>query len=119
MIPGSALRKLSAITGLEAKKDADKCYRLDIAPSVALFAFVKDEQEACLILRQLNWQRVSRLVMDSQNWKCGVCGSIEGLSVHHKRFRSRWRRSDRPLDVPDNLVALCVTCHQKEHGIGK
>jgi len=115
MIPGSALRRLTSITGLQATKDAPKCYRLQIAPGVALFSFKDDEKEACSELRQLNWRRVSNIIFEKQCWKCGECGRRLGLSVHHKIFRSRWRPTDGPLDVEDQLVALCSSCHSAIH----
>ena len=117
MIPGSAIRKLEAQTGLVVEKTSDACYRINIAPSVALFAFVKDEKEACRILRDLNWKRVCGLVFAKQEWKCGKCCERSPLTCHHQLFRSRWRRSDGPLDVESNLIALCNSCHSSEHGI--
>lgn len=115
MIPGSALRKLSAITGLEASKEDEGCYRLSIAPGVAFFAFIKDEKEACEQLRKDNWRRVCLLKFESVGWKCERCTKMTGLTGHHKIYRSRWRRQDGPLDVVSNIEALCSSCHDGEH----
>lgn len=117
MIPGSAMRKLEAQTGLVVEKASDACYRINIAPSVALFAFVKDEKESCRILRDMNWKRVCGLVFAKQEWKCAECQKMTGLQGHHVKFKSRWRRSDGPLDVESNVRGLCQNCHSSEHGI--
>lgn len=115
MIPGSALRKLEAITGLEAKKVAAGCYGLYILPSCALFSFIDDEKAACEDLRTINLRRVNNLVMEKQEWKCAECGLLKPLQGHHVIFRSRWRRSMGPLDCVDNIRGLCAGCHTDEH----
>lgn len=116
MISGSALRRLSAITGLEALKESDGCYGLEISPSVKLFSFIKDEKTACEELRQVNWRRVCRIVFERQEWKCAECGQFGALQGHHVRFKSRWRRSDGPLDHESNVKGVDQSCHEKEHG---
>lgn len=115
MIPGSMLRKLEAITGLKASKSSPSCYRLDIAEGVAFFAMVKDEKEACAMLRADNWRRVVYMVSKAQEWRCKSCRQVKPLQGHHVLFRSRWRRIDGPLDVESNTHALCADCHQDEH----
>lgn len=115
MIPGSAIRKLSAMTGLVASKSAEACYRLDIAPGVAFFSFLKDEKEACNELRSYNLHRVSRIVFEKQEWKCNKCNQLLSLQAHHVIFRSRWRRSDGPLDCESNLIGICARCHSEIH----
>ena len=115
MIPGSALRRLSAITGLEAKKCADACYELYVTPDVALFSFLADEKDACNDLRTINLRRVSNIVFEKQEWKCAECQQVKPLSAHHVIFRSRWRPSMGPLDVESNLRGLCAEHHGDEH----
>ncbi len=115
MIDGSALRKLEAVTGLKTEKMESGGYRLEVAPGVAFFSFKKDEKEACKELREQNWRRVVRLACEAAGWKCVRCRGIKPLQGHHKIYRSRWTRSDGPLDVVSNVDALCDGCHGKEH----
>ena len=49
-------------------------------------------------------------VLERDNWRCQWCGQIEGLQVHHIQPRSRLGD-----DTDENLIALCVVCHQKAH----
>ncbi len=115
MIPGSAMRRLAAITGLEVRKEAEACFALIVSSGVSLFSMKSDEKEACKELREFNFRRVSHLVFEKQGWKCAECGRVLPLSAHHIRFRSRWRRSDGPLDVESNLSGLCAQDHESEH----
>jgi len=117
MIPGSALRKLSAITGLEASRESPSCYRLKITEDVSFFSFLEDERAACDMLRKMNWARVERNVFETQGWKCKRCGQVKPLQGHHVLFKSRWRRSDGPLDIESNIEGLDQACHGQEHGI--
>lgn len=116
MIPGSALRKLEAITGLEATK-LSVGYQLKYGPGVGFYSAKKDEKAACEELRRANWKRIQGIVGERQGWKCFQCGRLVPLQFHHQRFKSRWMRSDGPLDHEDNVIALDSACHGKEHGI--
>ncbi len=49
-------------------------------------------------------------VLDRDGWRCQLCGSSKNLQVHH--LKSRSKLGD---DALENLVTLCVTCHEKEH----
>jgi len=40
-----------------------------------------------------------------------VCGVMQNLEVHHKKFRSH--SGD---DSDDNLITLCNHCHKLAHG---
>jgi 5-methylcytosine-specific restriction endonuclease McrA len=40
--------------------------------------------------------------------KCGVCGEMEGLHIHHKD-------KDATNNSADNLIVLCGVCHKKIH----
>lgn len=115
MITGSAMRKLSAITGLEAKKLSPTCYGLYITPHVALFSFVADEKQACDQLRQQNWKRVTMLAFEKAGWTCMECHRIRPCEGHHINYRSRWSRDDGPLDVVENIRVLCSECHGNIH----
>ncbi len=115
MIPGSALRRLSAITGLEAKKLGDGVFALYMEPEVALVSFLKDEKEACAALRQNNLRRVNEIIFRKQAYKCADCGERVPLQGHHVNTRARWRPSDGPLDVESNIRGLCQVCHANAH----
>ena len=116
MIPGSALRKLEAMTGLEAT-NLSVGYQLKYGPGVGFFSAKKDEKDACEELRRANWKRIQGIVGERQGWKCFQCSKITELQLHHVIFRSRWKRSDGPLDHEDNCRFFCQRCHGKEHGI--
>lgn len=120
MIPGSALRRLVAITGLGAGHDVDGgfWYLAVIDPpkeNIFLKSFLKNEKAACQQLRDQNWARVTRIVFERQEWKCAKCHGVKALQGHHVRFRSRWRRCDGPLDHEDNILGECGECHGEEH----
>ena len=55
--------------------------------------------------RQLCYQ-----VLERDGWRCQVCGRAEDLQIHHIQPRSRLGD-----DSAENLIALCVMCHQKAH----
>ena len=49
-------------------------------------------------------------VLERDGWRCQSCGQIGDLQVHHILPRSRLGD-----DTAENLIALCVICHQKAH----
>jgi 5-methylcytosine-specific restriction endonuclease McrA len=54
-------------------------------------------------------ERLRELIRSRQDRKCAFCGEAEGaikLDVHHIDY-------DKTNSVPDNLIALCHTCHTK------
>ena len=53
------------------------------------------------------WYRV--LMRDG--WRCQSCGCLKNLQVHH--LESRAKLGD---DALDNLITLCVDCHERQHG---
>ena len=55
--------------------------------------------------RQLHLQ-----VLQRDGWRCQVCGRMNGLEVHHIRFRSQ--NGD---DSEENLITLCSECHRQMH----
>lgn len=116
MIPGSAIRKLVAITGCGVGTDGDGGFYFLFVDSATIFkSFLKDEKAACQDLRNQNWARVSKIVFEKQDWKCARCGQCRPLQAHHRIYRSRWRRSDGPLDVESNIEGLCEKDHGAEH----
>ncbi len=64
-----------------------------------------------------NWQEIANAVKEKADWKCSKCGadfkkdkSTRGnsLQVHH------WNRIPED-NRPENLVALCNSCHLAYH----
>jgi 5-methylcytosine-specific restriction endonuclease McrA len=51
-----------------------------------------------------------REVLSRDNWRCQSCGRAGELQVHHLRFRSALG-----ADNTENLITLCVFCHEKIH----
>ena len=49
-------------------------------------------------------------VLKRDGWRCQKCGRIEDLQVHH--IQSRGLLGD---DADENLITLCVRCHQELH----
>jgi 5-methylcytosine-specific restriction endonuclease McrA len=46
---------------------------------------------------------------------CEKCGT-KAVDIHHIEFRSRFgRKRNAERDAPENLVALCRTCHEAAH----
>lgn len=56
-------------------------------------------------------------IMDRDEWKCRKCGTTEGLHLHHIDWTGRFKKDDSGEcnNSPDNLMALCNSCHQKLH----
>jgi 5-methylcytosine-specific restriction endonuclease McrA len=49
-------------------------------------------------------------VLERDGWRCQQCGSSKDLHVHHLAKRSKLGD-----DALDNLITLCVICHQRQH----
>jgi len=54
--------------------------------------------------------QLSREVLARDGWRRQDCGASRDLQVHH--IRSRGQLGD---DAEENLIALCVGCHQTKH----
>lgn len=70
------------------------------------------------------WKSCQALYMDSVNHLCERC-KRQGLFnpakiVHHKRYLTRENFKDPSIAYGfDNLEALCLDCHNKEHFKGE
>jgi 5-methylcytosine-specific restriction endonuclease McrA len=51
-----------------------------------------------------------RRVLERDGWRCQNCGSAKDLQAHHLSKRSKLGD-----DALDNLITLCVACHQMQH----
>ena len=56
------------------------------------------------------WERLRRVILDRDGWRCTKCGRPGKLEVHH--IRPVAQGGD---DSPDNLRTLCVDDHLSEH----
>ncbi len=61
-----------------------------------------------------DYTALHRQVVERDNWRCQVCGSMQNLEVHHIQFRSH-----SGPDTERNLVTLCNSCHRSSHGAQK
>lgn len=61
-----------------------------------------------LVAAVLNEHR--QIALGRDGWACRKCGSMRGLSVHHKVFRSHGRD-----DRLGNLETNCTPCHEQAH----
>ena len=58
------------------------------------------------------YRELCREVLERDGWRCQWCGRREALQVHH--VQPRGRLGD---DTEENLITLCVGCHQSCHGV--
>jgi ATP-dependent DNA helicase RecQ len=63
-----------------------------------------------LRLDPVSYEGLRQQVLRRDGWRCQSCGTMSNLEVHHKQFRSH--SGD---DCEENLVTLCVDCHEKMH----
>lgn len=63
-----------------------------------------------LALSRGEYDRLRIRVLKRDRWQCQGCGSSVNLQVHHLQYRGRMGS-----DVVDNLISLCVDCHNQEH----
>lgn len=56
------------------------------------------------------WQKVRRLVLVRDGWKCRRCKSGDRIEVHHMTPRSLGRE-----DSTRNCLVLCAVCHADRH----
>lgn len=56
-------------------------------------------------------------VMRRDGYTCKLCGGIKDLSMHHKGgiVESNWLSNKGHLNQPNNLVTICVSCHDRIH----
>lgn len=56
-------------------------------------------------------------VMRRDQYKCKLCGCSDSLSMHHKGgiVESNWLSNKGHLNQPNNLVTICVACHDRIH----
>jgi 5-methylcytosine-specific restriction endonuclease McrA len=57
-----------------------------------------------------DYRELHRQVLERDDWRCQVCGSMQQLQVHHLEFRSH-----SGGDEEQNLITLCGGCHAQRH----
>jgi 5-methylcytosine-specific restriction endonuclease McrA len=64
------------------------------------------------------WKSTQAAYMVSQRYICERCGSVARV-VHHKKHITPANISDPAITLDwGNLEALCMDCHNSEHGAG-
>ena len=64
------------------------------------------------------WRDTQRAYMVSQHYVCERCGGMAHV-VHHKTYITPQNISDPAITLDwRNLEALCMDCHNAEHGAG-
>lgn len=64
-------------------------------------------------LRTEHWQAVRVRAHEADGHACRVCGSTDGLNVHHRTYERRG------CELPGDVITLCQPCHQLFHDNGK
>jgi len=59
-------------------------------------------------LDTVTYESLRRQVLRRDGWRCQSCGTMANLEVHHKQFRSQSGQ-----DSEENLITLCVDCHEE------
>lgn len=63
------------------------------------------------------WRRVSAAYMSSRAYICERCGKPASI-CHHKTWLNGSNVNDPAIALSfDNLEALCIECHNAEHGL--
>ena len=57
------------------------------------------------------WLDTRRRALVKSGYRCERCGSKTELNVHHKTYERKGH------ERPEDLIVLCKTCHEKEHGL--
>lgn len=60
-----------------------------------------------------SYAKLHRQVLERDDWRCQLCGSMQHLQVHHLKFRSQ-----SGGDEEQNLITLCAECHERVHRPG-
>ena len=61
------------------------------------------------------WRKISKLYLQSKYYICERCGQPATI-CHHKKYLNDQNKEDYEIAYSfDNLEALCIDCHNKEH----
>ena len=60
------------------------------------------------------WIKLAKKTYERDNWECQDCGKKGGiLNAHHIKFAREFPTLEFEMN---NLITLCVNCHNKVHG---
>ncbi len=73
--------------------------------------------EACRLEydRHFFWPVAAAWCLERASYKCHDCGIAHFLVAHHIKPLNGAPRTYNILNLPENLIALCPTCHGKRH----
>ncbi len=78
----------------------------------SLFPFAKDKnlvkKKKIKDISKTNREEIKKLFKG----KCGLCGKANGVHIHHITYKSEDKSK---IDDIENLILLCLECHQKVH----
>lgn len=57
-----------------------------------------------------HWQKFRKRALEYYGYRCGLCGTDQGLQVHHLHYKTLFRESFKDVKV------LCGCCHAEQHG---
>ncbi|MGL5749650.1 MAG: HNH endonuclease, partial [Paraclostridium sp.] len=63
-------------------------------------------------LKSDKWSEIRKIILSRDNNKCVKCSSSKNLQVHHSTYDNIFNEENNL----DDLVTLCKTCHNVEHG---
>jgi 5-methylcytosine-specific restriction endonuclease McrA len=86
----------------EVKAKADKAYNARRDPKYPIF------------YHSQAWRMLSARYLQGHIYKCEACGGL-AVEVHHKIPIQTPEGWERRFDIT-NLKAVCIECHNKEHG---
>lgn len=66
-------------------------------------------------LKSKYWKNVRSIILKRDSYLCQNCKSSKNLHVHHLTYDNHFREHEKLND----LVTLCKSCHEKEHGISQ
>lgn len=75
---------------------------------------IERKREYQVYLATDHWKQLRESVLRRDGYRCTRCPSQFYLQAHHKFYRPRFEDS-----IPDDLVTLCRSCHEREHGLQK
>jgi hypothetical protein len=61
-------------------------------------------------LRSPHWRARRERALLRAGYRCQLCRTPQGLSVHHNTYANLWEEEDT------DLVVLCDSCHGRHHG---
>jgi HNH endonuclease len=108
-------RTAAEITGLTVEvmrfdKHLFRATGADETGTVVAVGMGSEAKFALASLVEANYNRVRKLVLARDGWRCTNCGALSNLQAHHKVFRSHGRR-----DTLESLTTLCNRCHDQLH----